>query len=109
MKIGIHSMVWVGEWNDDGAREAIARTAETGYDLIELTAISPSTMNIPLTAKLLEENGLGCSASLGWGPAPTSPPRTPTRSRPVATFCSRPSTSCATAAARCSAASSTRR
>ena len=68
MKIGIHSMVWVGEWNDDGAREAIARTAETGYDLIELTAISPSTMNIPLTAKLLEENGLGCSASLGLGP-----------------------------------------
>ncbi|MBB1484150.1 sugar phosphate isomerase/epimerase [Tessaracoccus sp. MC1865] len=68
MKIGIHSMVWVGDWNADAAREAISKSAETGYDLIELSAIAPETFDTDLTAKLLGEYGLECSASLGLGP-----------------------------------------
>lgn len=68
MKIGIHSMVWVGDWSAEAAREAIAKTAEAGYDLIELSAIAPETFDTDLTAKLLEEHGIECSASLGLGP-----------------------------------------
>ncbi len=69
MKIGIHSMVWVGDWTPDAARHAISSSREAGYDLIELSAISPETFDADLTAKLLAENDLECSASLGLGPA----------------------------------------
>lgn len=68
MKIGIHSMVWVGDWNPDAARKAITSSREAGYDLIELSAIAPDTFDVDLTAKLLAENELECSASLGLGP-----------------------------------------
>ena len=68
MKFGIHSMVWVGDWSPDAARKAITSSKEAGYDLIELSAIAPETFDVDLTAKLLEENELECSASLGLGP-----------------------------------------
>ena len=69
MLIGIHSMVWVGEWSEKAAREAIIRTAEAGYDLIELSAVEPHKFDADLTARLLAEYGLQCSASLGLSPA----------------------------------------
>lgn len=69
MKIGIHSMVWVGDWSQRAAREAISKTAETGYDLIELSAIAPETFDVEMTARLLAEYGLECSLSLGLDPA----------------------------------------
>ena len=69
MLIGIHSMVWVGEWSERAAREAIMRTAEAGYDLIELSAVEPHKFDSDLTARLLAEYGLQCSASLGLSPA----------------------------------------
>lgn len=68
MKIGIHSMVWVGDWTPDAARYAITSSKEAGYDLIELSAISPETFDADLTSRLLAENELECSASLGLGP-----------------------------------------
>lgn len=67
MKIGIHSMVWVGDWSADAARSAISKTKEAGYDLIELSVIDPKTFDSNLTAKLLDEYDLECSASLGLG------------------------------------------
>ena len=69
MKIGIHSMVWVGDWSEQAAREAISKSAAAGYDLIELSAIAPETFDVGLTSKLLGEYGLACSASLGLGPS----------------------------------------
>jgi D-psicose/D-tagatose/L-ribulose 3-epimerase len=69
MKIGIHSMVWVGDWSEAAAHEAISKSAEAGYDLIELSAIAPETFDVGLTARLLGEYGLGCAASLGLGPS----------------------------------------
>lgn len=68
MKIGIHSMVWVGDWTPEAARHAITSSKEAGYDLIELSAISPETFDADLTSRLLAENELECSASLGLGP-----------------------------------------
>jgi len=69
MKVGIHSMVWVGDWSPKAAAEAISKSALAGYDLIELSAIAPETFDIAYTAKLLEENGLSCSVSLGLDPS----------------------------------------
>ncbi len=62
-------MVWVGDWSEAAARQAISKSAEAGYDLIELSEIAPEIFNVGLTARLLEEHGLGCSASLGLGPS----------------------------------------
>ena len=67
MKFGIHSMVWVGDWSPEAARKAIGSTAEAGYDLIELSVINPETFDADLTSKLLAENSLECTASLGLG------------------------------------------
>ncbi|MDR1265600.1 MAG: TIM barrel protein [Propionibacteriaceae bacterium] len=67
MRVGIHSMVWVGDWSRAAAQQAISQTAEAGYDLIELSAIAPETFDVAHTARLLEQYGLGCSASLGLG------------------------------------------
>jgi len=69
MKFGIHSMVWVGDWSEEHARYAIESTARAGYDIIELAAIEPETFDSSMTAGLLEDNGLGCTASLGLDPA----------------------------------------
>ena len=69
MKIGIHSMVWVGDWSEAAAREAISKTAEAGYDLIELSAIQPDDFDADVTVKLLEEYGLEATASLGLNPS----------------------------------------
>ncbi len=65
MKIGIHSMVWVGDWSRAAAEKAIASTAEAGYDFIELSVIAPDTFDVAHTASLLAKHGLGCTASLG--------------------------------------------
>ncbi|MGH3096535.1 MAG: sugar phosphate isomerase/epimerase family protein [Streptosporangiales bacterium] len=63
--LGLHGMVWVGGWSEREAREAIARTAEAGFDLIELPALDPASFDVDLTARLLEEHGLRAVASLG--------------------------------------------
>src|SRR5690606_16459296 len=65
MRFGIHSMVWVGDWSEASARFAIESTAKAGYDLIELTAMDPSQLDVAMTAELLQEHGLGATASLG--------------------------------------------
>ena len=65
MKFGIHSMVWVGDWSPASARHAIESSARAGYDLIELSAINPEEFDVELTNRLLADNGLEASVSLG--------------------------------------------
>ncbi|WP_353650042.1 sugar phosphate isomerase/epimerase family protein [Nakamurella sp. A5-74] len=67
-RIGVHSLVWVGGWNDAQARQAIASTAEAGYDLIELSVLQPEQASaevIANTRKVLDEHGIGAALSLG--------------------------------------------
>ncbi|WP_226966379.1 hypothetical protein [Tessaracoccus defluvii] len=109
MLIGIHSMVWVGEWSEKAAREAIMRTAEAGYDLIELSAVEPHKFDADLTARLLAEYGLQCSASLGLSPANDISSEDPDAVARGGRCCTTHSTWSATPAARCCAASSTGR
>ncbi|MBA8824519.1 D-psicose/D-tagatose/L-ribulose 3-epimerase [Saccharopolyspora lacisalsi] len=63
--LGIHAGVWVGGWSPEETRLAVSRTAEAGYDLIELTATDPSGIDTKLVRDLLDEHGLTASASLG--------------------------------------------
>ncbi len=62
---GIHAMVWVGGWSEAEARTAISSTRESGFDLIELAAFEPATMDADLTARLLEEHEISAGVSLG--------------------------------------------
>jgi D-psicose/D-tagatose/L-ribulose 3-epimerase len=66
---GVHALVWTGGWTPDQARHAISRSAEAGYDLIEICPIDPWAFDADMTAKLLAEHDLGVSASLGLGPS----------------------------------------
>ncbi|MDQ2756549.1 MAG: sugar phosphate isomerase/epimerase [Actinomycetota bacterium] len=63
-QIGVHALVWVGGWSPEQARFAIESTREAGYDLIELT-MPDETFDADMTAKLLQDNGLGSAFSLG--------------------------------------------
>src|SRR6267142_6624300 len=64
-KIGIHALVWVGGWSETECRKAIKSSREAGYDLIEIPALDPSSINTSFTRKVLEEYGLSAACSLG--------------------------------------------
>ena len=64
-KLGLHAFVWAKGWSRDEAARAIGQTAELGYDLIELAALDPSTIDTGFTRRELDKAGLGATASLG--------------------------------------------
>jgi D-psicose/D-tagatose/L-ribulose 3-epimerase len=63
--LGIHAAVWVGGWSPEQTRHALSKSAETGYDLIELTANDPAAIDTELVRELLHQHGLCAAASLG--------------------------------------------
>ena len=65
--IGAHALMWVGGWSEQECRQAIENSRATGYDLIEIPVLDPSTINVTMTRKILEEAGLGAACSLGLG------------------------------------------
>jgi D-psicose/D-tagatose/L-ribulose 3-epimerase len=68
MRIGVHALVWVGGWSPAEAREAIAATAEAGYDLIEIPLLDPSSVDARDTRAVLDEHGIAAGCSLGLAP-----------------------------------------
>ncbi|HEX6514809.1 MAG TPA: sugar phosphate isomerase/epimerase family protein [Nocardioidaceae bacterium] len=64
-RLGVHALVWVGGWSEPEARRAVASTAAAGFDLIELPALDPASIDPDLTARLLEEHRLSVAVSLG--------------------------------------------
>jgi D-psicose/D-tagatose/L-ribulose 3-epimerase len=64
-KIGIHALVWVGGWSEAECRKAIESSRATGYDLIEIPTLDPSTIDVKLTRRVLDEVGLDAGCSLG--------------------------------------------
>jgi D-psicose/D-tagatose/L-ribulose 3-epimerase len=67
--IGVHGLVWAGSWSEPEARFAIEQSAAAGYDVIELLMMDPSSMNVGMTRRLLDEYGMQASASLGLNPS----------------------------------------
>ncbi len=66
-KFGVHALVWAGTW---GAREceyAISSTREAGFDIIELPAFDPASMDIAAIQKALEAHEVEPTCSLGLG------------------------------------------
>lgn len=64
-KLGVHALVWVGGWSHDECERAIAQTAELGFDLIEIPALDPASIDAPFTRKMLDRYQLGTTLSLG--------------------------------------------
>jgi D-psicose/D-tagatose/L-ribulose 3-epimerase len=64
-KLGVHALVWVGGWSHDECERAIAQSAEIGYDLIEIAALDPSSIDTAFTRKMLDRYKLGTTISLG--------------------------------------------
>ena len=63
--LGVHALVWVGNWSKEECRKAISQSKEAGYDLIEIPALDPKSIDIEDTKKVLEEYGLKGACSLG--------------------------------------------
>ena len=64
-KLGVHALVWEKGWSHEECARAIARTAEVGYDLIEIPALDPGSIDTDFTRKQLEKAGIGATSSLG--------------------------------------------
>lgn len=64
-KLGVHALVWEKGWSHDECARAIAKTAEVGYDLIEIPALDPGSIDAAFTRRQLEQAGIGATSSMG--------------------------------------------
>jgi D-psicose/D-tagatose/L-ribulose 3-epimerase len=63
--LGVHALVWAGGWSEPEVIEAVSQTKNAGYDLIEIPALSPESIDPIFTKKILDEYDLKSSCSLG--------------------------------------------
>jgi D-psicose/D-tagatose/L-ribulose 3-epimerase len=59
--------VWVGGWQKTDIQKAVQGTKRAGYDLIEVNVSVPEEIDAQLTKQILQENGVGATASMGLG------------------------------------------
>ena len=64
-KLGVHAFVWAKGWSNEECARAIRNSAEVGFDLIEIAALDPKTIDVDFTRRQLEKAGIGATASLG--------------------------------------------
>lgn len=64
-KLGVHALVWVGGWSHEECAKAIGQTAELGFDLIEIPALDPKSIDVAFTRRTLDQHKLGVTMSLG--------------------------------------------
>ena len=64
-KLGVHAFVWEKGWSHEECSRAIARTADVGYDLIEISVMDPKLVDIEHTRKQLEQAHLAATMSFG--------------------------------------------
>jgi D-psicose/D-tagatose/L-ribulose 3-epimerase len=64
-RVGVHALVWVGGWSETECRRAIENSRATGYDLIEIPVLAPSTIDVAMNRKALDDAGLKAACSLG--------------------------------------------
>lgn len=61
--LGVHALVWVGDWGEDKARRAMAGARDAGYNRIEIPLLLWD-MQTEMTRGLLEEYGLSMTGNL---------------------------------------------
>ncbi|MCU1649483.1 MAG: xylose isomerase protein [Pseudonocardia sp.] len=63
--IGVHALVFAGDTSADSVRRAVAKTAETGFDLLEFSLHDSLNMDVVETRRQLAAAGLGVACSRG--------------------------------------------
>ena len=63
--LGVHALVWTGGWSEPERRAACEGTAKTGYDLVEIPLLDPSSVDPDMTRRVLAEHDLRATTSLG--------------------------------------------
>ncbi|HLU56909.1 MAG TPA: sugar phosphate isomerase/epimerase [Pseudonocardia sp.] len=63
--IGVHALVWVGDTTPEAISEAVRRTKEAGYDLLELSLHDAKRLDTAAARAELEAAGLGIACSRG--------------------------------------------
>jgi D-psicose/D-tagatose/L-ribulose 3-epimerase len=66
--LGVHALVWVGDWSEPSARLAVESSKETGFDIIEIPLLDPWSVDAAMTRRLLDDIGMQATCSLGLGP-----------------------------------------
>lgn len=61
---GIHAFVWNGDWDNDIAVDTIRKTAEAGFDLLEIPLLKPYEFDAPKIKNLLTDHKIKAVASL---------------------------------------------
>ncbi len=64
-KLGIHSFVWSATSSPEALEVTLTKSKELGYDLIELSYLDPTVVDIPRLARRLEEMELDVAISMG--------------------------------------------
>jgi D-psicose/D-tagatose/L-ribulose 3-epimerase len=64
-KLGLHANVWVKAWSREECAHAVAKTAELGFDIIEISAPDPRAMDLAFTRRQVEAAGIEAVLSLG--------------------------------------------
>jgi D-psicose/D-tagatose/L-ribulose 3-epimerase len=64
-KLGIHSFVWTGGQTQDGLEEAIEKSAEAGYRLIEFAYLRPEKFDLDRLARKAQALDLEIAVTMG--------------------------------------------
>ncbi|MFN8457801.1 MAG: sugar phosphate isomerase/epimerase [Anaerolineae bacterium] len=64
VKFGSHAYLWIDEWTTEKGNYAIAATAKTGFDLIEMPLLKPQEFDAAAHKKALHEAGIEGTTTL---------------------------------------------
>ena len=64
-KLGVHAFVWEKGWSREECARAIGKTAEAGFDIIEVSVMDLAAVDTAFTRAQLEKAGLGATFSFG--------------------------------------------
>lgn len=57
-KLGVHNLVFTDDWTESNARKACEIAAELGFDILEVLAFDPYTLDAKMTKKVYQETGI---------------------------------------------------
>jgi D-psicose/D-tagatose/L-ribulose 3-epimerase len=63
--LGIHALVWAGGWSRAECEHAVRSTREAGYDILEIPALDPASIDATHTKAVLADHGVRGVCSLG--------------------------------------------
>jgi D-psicose/D-tagatose/L-ribulose 3-epimerase len=63
-KLGVHSFVFIGEWNTDSGNYAIEQAGQAGYEFIEVPMLKPAEFDAASHREALQRAGIYATCSL---------------------------------------------